>query len=106
MLGRRLDLAPRARYRSPQPPSALCPGGRSIVNRPGRNSEVNVAPTSSPDVNVVKAFAGAIVSFATLPDELAAKVAVVDQKFVVHPHVATVPSSDALLTGYLRQIYS
>lgn len=64
-----------------------------------------MAPTSTPDVKVVKAFAAAIVTFASLPDELAARVGTGDQKFVVHPHVATVPTNDKLLLGYLSQIY-
>ncbi|MDQ3573454.1 MAG: hypothetical protein M3404_00780 [Actinomycetota bacterium] len=65
-----------------------------------------MAPDSPPDVKVVKAFAAAIVSFATLPEEIAAKAGTGDQKFVVHPHIGSVPTNDPLLLGYLRQIYA
>lgn len=65
-----------------------------------------MAPTSTPDVKVVEAFAAAIVDFASLPDELVAKAGTGDQKFVVHPHVATVATNDTLLLGYLGQIYA
>jgi hypothetical protein len=58
------------------------------------------------DVGVVKAVAAAILTFGSLPANIAAQVLTTDQKFVVHPHVADVATNDRLLLSYLRSIYT
>ena len=62
--------------------------------------------SNAPDVEVVQAVAAAIITFAGLPENITGQVPKRDQKFVVHPHVASVDRNDKLLVGYLRSIYT
>ena len=59
-----------------------------------------------PDVEVVQAVAAAVVSSSGLPANVAAQIPDASQKFVVHPHLASVDKNDKLLSGYLRNIYT
>lgn len=62
--------------------------------------------SGSPDVEVVKAVAAAIVTSSGLHESIATEVPNRDQKFVVHPHLADVNAKDKRLSGYLHSIYT
>lgn len=58
-----------------------------------------------PEVRVIAATAAAIVTAANLPEALQEELGT-EQKFVVHPHLATISTSDSVLRSYVRSVYS